>query len=544
MPSWRPCAARSPRTETCARSPRPRRDRLQNPALSTRARIATETTASGRLARVGAAPYRTSASTSAYTTCASARLSEGETISDQGQKERPDPFSPRQRDCLSGKSKMQIKGRGKTPHGPDELSRSVKSSLFSFGLTMRLLLLKALNYLETIFKKDLYMFNKTSAHGSSATPLSLGFGSSFSCLAFLYCQVIMNFETFARGFQKHHSWISVAINDPTMGRFMGSRAAIELESKGITLLSLFSLKSVAGTVRLFGPKLKNADSRSMKTGAIVELQVDNEPPKEMPQVIQEGDGWRFYDVSEDFPVEDLFGRSTATLTLRGVGFFYLPLMGFHEAWKRARTLCEPYIFSGRSQAIHEPQTNISEFDSIMVKRIQVELSGLGYDPGPADGVFGPRTEEAIRSFQSDNKLPPTGKPSAELAIVISALNTTMVTESESRERSTIVRSGTGFVVSNDRLLLTSQHVVENCEEVLVNIPPGQQIKGTFVAASKDLDLALLRVEGNPADSAHFREGRGVRPGEDIMVFGFPLSGALASSGNVTRNRHCSGRNRE
>jgi S1-C subfamily serine protease len=316
---------------------------------------------------------------------------------------------------------------------------------------------------------------------------------------------------------------------------MGSRAAIELESKGITLAFTFLPEKRCRNDAFVILKLKNAGSRSMKTGAIVELQVDNEPPKEMPaEVIQEGDGWRFYDVSEDFPVEDLFGRSTATLTLRGEGFFYLPLMGFHEAWKRARTLCEPYIFSGRSQAIHEPQTNISEFDSIMVKRIQVELSGLGYDPGPADGVFGPRTEEAIRSFQSDNKLPPTGKPSAELAIVISALNTTMVTESESRERSTIVRSGTGFVVSNDRLLLTSQHVVENCEEVLVNIPPGQQRKGTFVAASKDLDLALLRVEGNTADSAHFREGRGVRPGEDIMVFGFPLSGALASSGNVTR----------
>ena len=41
--------------------------------------------------------------------------------------------------------------------------------------------------------------------------------------------------------------------------------------------------------------------------------------------------------------------------------------------------------------------------------VQKKLLMLGYSPGPADGMMGHRTEEAIRRFQQDNGLPPTGR---------------------------------------------------------------------------------------------------------------------------------------
>jgi len=41
--------------------------------------------------------------------------------------------------------------------------------------------------------------------------------------------------------------------------------------------------------------------------------------------------------------------------------------------------------------------------------VQKKLLMLGYSPGPADGMMGRRTEEAIRHFQHDNGLPPTGR---------------------------------------------------------------------------------------------------------------------------------------
>jgi peptidoglycan hydrolase-like protein with peptidoglycan-binding domain len=51
-------------------------------------------------------------------------------------------------------------------------------------------------------------------------------------------------------------------------------------------------------------------------------------------------------------------------------------------------------------------------DESTVRNIQAGLQRLGYDPGPADGHFGPRTETAIRRFQQDNGLAVDGQPSA------------------------------------------------------------------------------------------------------------------------------------
>jgi localization factor PodJL len=44
----------------------------------------------------------------------------------------------------------------------------------------------------------------------------------------------------------------------------------------------------------------------------------------------------------------------------------------------------------------------------LVKKIQSLLSEHGYDPGPADGVEGPKTEEAVRAFQHSIGVADTG----------------------------------------------------------------------------------------------------------------------------------------
>lgn len=50
-----------------------------------------------------------------------------------------------------------------------------------------------------------------------------------------------------------------------------------------------------------------------------------------------------------------------------------------------------------------------------VTEIQSHLSNLGYDPGPVDGVCGPRTRAAIRQYQQDRGLIADGVPSVALA---------------------------------------------------------------------------------------------------------------------------------
>jgi peptidoglycan hydrolase-like protein with peptidoglycan-binding domain len=44
----------------------------------------------------------------------------------------------------------------------------------------------------------------------------------------------------------------------------------------------------------------------------------------------------------------------------------------------------------------------------MVSRAQEELRELGYNPGPIDGIMGPRTRQALRQYQRDYNLSATG----------------------------------------------------------------------------------------------------------------------------------------
>jgi peptidoglycan hydrolase-like protein with peptidoglycan-binding domain len=56
-----------------------------------------------------------------------------------------------------------------------------------------------------------------------------------------------------------------------------------------------------------------------------------------------------------------------------------------------------------------------------IKAIQAALNGRGYDAGPEDGALGPRTRDAIRTYQADAGLPVTGEPSGRLLAALAAL---------------------------------------------------------------------------------------------------------------------------
>jgi len=86
-------------------------------------------------------------------------------------------------------------------------------------------------------------------------------------------------------------------------------------------------------------------------------------------------------------------------------------------------------------------------------------------------------------------------------------------------------SGTAFFISQNGETLTNAHVVEGCQQIRVN-------GGTARLLARDgtNDLALLATDQHPAKWASWRLS--VRQGEDIVVYGFPLTGVLSSGGNV------------
>jgi serine protease Do len=94
----------------------------------------------------------------------------------------------------------------------------------------------------------------------------------------------------------------------------------------------------------------------------------------------------------------------------------------------------------------------------------------------------------------------------------------------------VASSGTGFFVSSSGHILTNNHVVNGCSEIEVN-QPGQSIPGTVIATDKTNDLAVIRIASPPSAVAGLRTD--LRVGDNIAVYGFPLSDRLATTGNFT-----------
>lgn len=53
-----------------------------------------------------------------------------------------------------------------------------------------------------------------------------------------------------------------------------------------------------------------------------------------------------------------------------------------------------------------------------IRQTQEALVARGYDPGPTDGLVGPKTQDAVRSFQRDHSLTVSGHVNSETATAL------------------------------------------------------------------------------------------------------------------------------
>jgi len=128
---------------------------------------------------------------------------------------------------------------------------------------------------------------------------------------------------------------------------------------------------------------------------------------------------------------------------------------------------------------------------------------------------------------------PTGATSAALPALPPGNQTDNSDQQPNREDTPATGSGTGFKVTSNNHVLTNNHVAGNCKELTVTRSGDIPIKAELVASDPVNDLALLKTRSSLAGAtAKFNGGAQPRAGEEIVVYGFPLAGALASSGNI------------
>jgi hypothetical protein len=93
-------------------------------------------------------------------------------------------------------------------------------------------------------------------------------------------------------------------------------------------------------------------------------------------------------------------------------------------------------------------------------------------------------------------------------------------------------SGSGIAIGAGDIL-TNWHVVNGCSRIVARTPTDVEQDAILVARDERNDLAVIRVSRPPKSTAVFRQGGSVRAGETVVASGYPLSGLLASTANVS-----------
>lgn len=92
-------------------------------------------------------------------------------------------------------------------------------------------------------------------------------------------------------------------------------------------------------------------------------------------------------------------------------------------------------------------------------------------------------------------------------------------------------TGSGFFVSTSGHLVTNFHVIDGCKSVEITRAGAVAEPVQVLARDSINDLALLKAVNGPASVPAL--ALRARSGDSVFVYGFPLAGLLASSGNFT-----------
>ena len=131
----------------------------------------------------------------------------------------------------------------------------------------------------------------------------------------------------------------------------------------------------------------------------------------------------------------------------------------------------------------------------------------------------------------------------EIPDVVDAVSPSVVSVSTTTDvtpRSPIPRGGvgSGVIVSEDGMVITNYHVIQNASRIVVTLTDGTLFEGVEVLGVDQLsDIAVLQlreVEGTQLPAADLGDSDAVRVGETVLAFGNPFAFQLGDQLTVTK----------
>ena len=110
-------------------------------------------------------------------------------------------------------------------------------------------------------------------------------------------------------------------------------------------------------------------------------------------------------------------------------------------------------------------------------------------------------------------------------------------EFEDRGKSRKAQSlGSGFIIDNDGIVVTNNHVIENAEQITVFLSDDQRFEATLVGRDEKTDIAVLKFDPGETElvAVDFGDSDKLRVGDWVMAIGNPFGlGGTVTAGIVS-----------
>lgn len=94
-------------------------------------------------------------------------------------------------------------------------------------------------------------------------------------------------------------------------------------------------------------------------------------------------------------------------------------------------------------------------------------------------------------------------------------------ESQGNPPGALRGAGSGFIVSPDGLILTTAHVVDQADEIIVRLTDRREFKAKVLTVDAQSDVAVIQIDATKLPTVKLGDSSRVRVGEQVLTIGSP-----------------------